>query len=290
MDVNEAWRLHRRWSVVAAKTADDLSRWRSINLALVLLGALLGALAAQSQWFSKTVTIVLGGTAAGALAIAGIIQAKMLTADQIHARVGTRAGSEAFKGIVFQYLAGVAPFAGADRAAALAKKVSDAEGLAADCASLVAGSEPDAKEIPAVQGVADYVKKRAEEQRDWHDSRTAKHKARARNWRRAELISTGAAAALAAVGGVWHGPNLSAWVAVATTAGTAFAAHLASQQHDRIADAYARTVLTLSAALRSFDAARTTEEEAADFVAKVEQILAAQNETWVSLFSVRSGA
>ena len=53
MDVDEAWRLQRQWSVVATKTADDLTRWRSINLGLIVLGALLGALAAQSQWFPQ---------------------------------------------------------------------------------------------------------------------------------------------------------------------------------------------------------------------------------------------
>jgi hypothetical protein len=290
MDVDEAWRLQRQWSVVATRTADDLNRWRSINLGLIVFGALLGALAAQTQWFPRTMTVVLGAVGAAALAVAGIIQARLLTADRIRARVGTRAASEALKGIVYQYLAGVEPFSGPDRNANLAEKVSEVERLAADHASLVAGVAPGATAVPQVNGVADYVGKRAEDQRSWHEQRTAKHKARARYWRTAELIATGAAAVLAAVGGVWHGPNLSAWVAVATTVGTAFAAHLASQQHDRIADTYARTVLSLKDAIRRFAADSATKEEAADFVANVEQVLAAQNDAWVSLFSAKSGA
>jgi SMODS and SLOG-associating 2TM effector domain 1/Protein of unknown function (DUF4231) len=290
MDVGEAWQLQRRWSVVATKTADDLNRWRSINLGLIVLGALLGALAAQSQWFPPTMTLVLGAAGAAALAVAGIIQARLLTADRIRARVVTRAGSEALKGIVYQYLAGVEPFASKNRNANLAEKVGEVERLAADHASLVAGAAPDARAVPQVNGVADYVEKRAEDQRSWHEQRTAKHKALARYWRTAELIATGAAAFLAAVGGVWHAANLSAWVAVATTAGAAFAAHLASQQHDRIADTYAQTVLSLNDAIRRFDAESATKDEAAAFVANVEQVLAAQNDAWVGLFSARSSA
>jgi Flp pilus assembly protein TadB len=235
-------------------------------------------------------TVVLGAVGTAALAAAGTIQARLLTADRIRARVGTRAASEALKGIVYQYLARVEPFSGSDRNANPADKVSEVERLAADHASLVAGAAPGARAVPHVNGVADYLRKRAEDQRNWHEQRTAKHKAQARHWRTAELIATGAAAVLAAVGGVWHGPNLSAWVAVATTAGAAFAAHLASQQHDRVADSYARTVLSLNDAIRRFAAESATKEEAAEFVANVEQVLAAHNDAWVGLFSAKSGA
>ena len=287
LSVNEVWQLHRRWSLVATRTADHLDRWRSRNLALVLLGALFAALASQSQWFSQTVTVVLGAIGAATLALAGVIQARLLTADRIRARVATRAVSEALKGIVYQYLAGVEPFGGVDRNVTLVEKTNEVERLSADYALLLSGVAPDIIEVPQVKGVADYVRLRAEEQRDWHDQRTAKHREQAHSWRAAELIATAAAAVLAAVGGAWHGSNLSSWVAVATTAVTAFAAHLAGQQHERIADSYGRTVVSLNAALRSFDADRATEEEAAAFVANVEQVLAAQNETWVGLFSVR---
>jgi hypothetical protein len=153
-------------------------------------------------------TVVLGAVGTAALAAAGIIQARLLTADRIRARVGTRAASEALKGIVYQYLARVEPFSGSDRNANPADKVSEVERLAADHASLVAGAAPDARAVPHVNGVADYLRKRAEDQRNWHEQRTAKHKAQARYWRTAELIATGAAAVLAAVGGclAWAEP------------------------------------------------------------------------------------
>jgi hypothetical protein len=286
--VEEAWRLHRRWSLVAEKTAAHLHRWRARSLALVLLGAVLGALASQSRWFSGTVTVVLGAVSAVVLALAGVVQARLLTREQARARTATRAASEALKGIVFQYLAHVAPFVGAGRDAALVEQVDEVERLSADHAALLSGVQPDGRALPQVDGVADYVRLRAVEQRDWHDQGAAAHGAQARLWRTAELIATAAAAALAAVGGAWHGSNLSAWVAVATTAGTAFAAHLATQQHDRIADSYARTVVSLESMLRHFDASSGTEEEAAAFVANVEQLLAAQNEGWVGLFTAAS--
>lgn len=290
MRVEDAWKLQRQWSVVAASCTAALDRWRSVNLVLLLLGALLGAFAAQDEWFPKRVTVTLGAVGAAALAAAGIVQSQLLTAARVRTRVGSRAAAEALKGVVFQYLARVTPFADGDRDTTLGAKVTEVEQLAADYASLVSGVQPDAKPLPVVQGVADYVRERAEEQRDWHDRRVAAHRSLARRWRVAELLATLAAAVLAAVGGVLHGPDLSAWVAVATTAGTAFAARLAGQQHERVAEAYARTVLSLNAALRSFEADTASPPEAADFVATVEQVLAAQNESWVGLFSVRSTA
>jgi hypothetical protein len=287
MRVDEAWRVHRQWSIVATRAGDQLNRWRRINLSLLVAGSVLGALAAQDNWLARSVTVAVGAASAGVLAIAGLVQARLLTADKVRARAGTRAASEAIKGLVYQYLAAVAPFAGPERDSELGLKVTEAQQMAMGFAALVVGTAPDDTAPPQVGGVVDYVRMRAQDQRNWHASRTMEHKRLALRWRVAELLATAAAAILAAVGGTVHGPDLSAWVAVATTVGTAFAAHRASQQHDRIADSYARTVLDLDAALQSFAPDVSTDTQAAEFVMTVERILAAQNDAWVSLFTVR---
>jgi hypothetical protein len=203
--------------------------------------------------------------------------------------VGTRAASEALKGIVYQYLARVEPFSGSDRNANLAEKVSEVERLAADHASLVAGAAPDARAVPHVNGVADYLRKRAEDQRNWHEQRTAKHKA-------CPLLADGRTDRYRSGRRPCGGRRCLAWAEPVRLGRCCHDGRccvcrpLASQQHDRIADSYARTVLSLNDAIRRFAAESATKEEAAEFVANVEQVLPAQNDAWVGLFSAKSGA
>jgi hypothetical protein len=283
--VDDAWQHHRRWSKVASESSRTLSRWRARNLALILSGAVLGALAAQDQWFPTGLTIALGALGAAALAVAGIVQNRMLSPDKVRTRAESRAASESLKAVVYQYLAKVAPFAGPDRDDQLAAKVDAVQNLARSYLSLAITTEPEGTPLPAVTSIDDYVTKRAEDQADWHARRISHHERLGRLWRNVELLATASAAVLAAVGGVLHGPDLSAWVAVATTAGAAVAAHIASEQHDRIAAGYASTTEELQRLIRDFRRAGQTPEAAARFAAAVERVLAAQNQSWSSLIS-----
>lgn len=287
MLVEDLWRLHQQWSVVAARTAAELRRWRVVNLSLILSASALGALAAQRSWFPQPLPVVLGTAAAVALALAGIVQARLLTAEKVRARTTTRAVAETLRGLVYQQLAGVGPLTGPEAGSRLSAKVDEVQSLAGDHAVLVVGSEPENTPLPKVNGVADYLRERAQEQRTWHEAATRRHRSKARRLRRAELVATIAAAVLAAVAGAADTSALSPWLGVATTAGTAFAAHLAGEQHDRIAGAYARTVLDLDGVLRDFHPATATDQQAARFVSEVETVLGAQNDSWVSLFTVK---
>jgi SMODS and SLOG-associating 2TM effector domain 1/Protein of unknown function (DUF4231) len=283
--VEDAWQRHRRWSKVADETRESLNRWRSRNLALIVLGAVLGALAAQNEWFSSEVTTTFGALGAATLAAAGFIQSRMLGADQVRTWTEARSASESLKAVVYQYLAKVAPFAEPDRDARLADRVDAVQDLAKDYLKLAMTTEPDAKPVPNVSGIADYVTKRAQDQVNWHSKRVREHERLGKRWRNAELIATGSAAVLAAVGGALHGPDLSAWVAVATTVGAAVAAHIASAQHDRIAAGYASTVEELQRLCRELGRGVPTPEAAAGFVVNVERTLATQNQGWASLIS-----
>jgi hypothetical protein len=284
--VEDAWQRHRRWSKVAGESRRSLTRWRSRNLGLIVSGAVLGALAAQNEWFPRRVTITLGVLGAAALAAAGVVQNQMLSRDKVRTWAESRAASESLKGIVYQYLAKVAPFDGRDRDNQLAAKVDAVQDLAKSHLQLAMTTEPDETPVPDVTGIDDYMKKRAEQQADWHTRRIPYHERLGRRWRNAELLATGSAAVLAAVGGALHGPDLSAWVAVATTAGAAVAAHIASEQHDRVAAGYASTTEELQRLCRNFRRDEPTPEAAAQFVAAVERVLATQNESWASLISL----
>jgi hypothetical protein len=283
--VEEAWQRHRRWSSVANRTRRSLDRWRYRNLALIIIGAVFGALAAQAGWFSAGMTGALGAAGAAALALAGLVQSQLLSADRVRTWRESRAASESLKAVVYQYLAGVAPFNGPDRDGQLAATVDAVQDRARSHLQRAMAAEPDTQPVPAISGIADYVTARAEEQANWHADRVRTHERLARRWRGAELAATGSAAVLAAAGGVLHGPDLSAWVAVATTIGAALAAHVAGAQHDRIAAAYASTADELQRMLGRFDQGSASASDAARFVADVERVLATQNQSWASLIS-----
>ena len=80
--VEGAWRRQRQWSIAARNGRARLERWRRVNLILLVIGAILGAVAAQSSWL-RSVTAIAAGAAAWALAVAGILQQRFLNADEV---------------------------------------------------------------------------------------------------------------------------------------------------------------------------------------------------------------
>jgi len=282
--LTHAWSAHRQWSLVASHARRSLDRWRTTYLTLLLVGSVLTALATRDDLGAGAVRTTLASGAAVALALATFVQARFLTAPFTRERSRTRAAAEGLKGLVYQYLAGVAPYDAADRAAVLEEKVADLEEQVEDLAHLVVEVEPDDRPLPSVAGIADYRRDRAEGQRLWHVQSARRHLQRARGWRAAELLSAAAATVLAAVGGVTHPQDIAVWVSVATTFAAAFAAQSAAAQHDRVAESCARTAHDLGTLLRRFDPTAATPDTAAGFVSDVEGVLAAQNRTWLSLF------
>jgi Protein of unknown function (DUF4231) len=108
------WHRHRQWSEAAAAAQSHLNQWRQRNLALLVLGALAGALAAQKLPSSVFVTAA-AAVSAVSLALAALVQRTALTSDDTARWTGARAASEALKAEAHRYLIGVKPYDGADR-------------------------------------------------------------------------------------------------------------------------------------------------------------------------------
>jgi hypothetical protein len=47
--LEEVWTEQRRWSKVAVEAGDQLGRWRVVNMWLLVIGATLSALGAQTR-------------------------------------------------------------------------------------------------------------------------------------------------------------------------------------------------------------------------------------------------
>lgn len=283
MQVEEAWRRHRQWSALARRRLIGLIRLRRLNVGLVLLGAVLGAVAAQNGLLTPIWTRVVAAVGAAALATAAFIQGGWLTAERVQERVAARAASESLKAVVYQRLSAVGPFAGSAGESRLDDVVDEVARHAANLSAAYNTVEPDTKPMPQFSGLVGYVEERAKDQQNYHKRAAGKRLLLEKRWRAAEVSATLIAALLSAVGGALGGAILSVWVGVATTVASALAAHIASEQHARIAAGYAQTADKLDRLLRRFDPAHSDEKTAATFVADIEQVLNAQNDSWATL-------
>jgi SMODS and SLOG-associating 2TM effector domain 1/Protein of unknown function (DUF4231) len=280
--VARAWTRQRQWSVAANVGRDRISRRRRLNLILLVVGALAGAVAAVTTW-PQPLTQTAAAVAALAAAAAGAVQKRWLTGQELSRRATARAASEAVKAEVYRYLAGVGPYARADRDEVLATALDEAQAPARNLLVDLHSGHADDKPLPAVHDLPSYVENRARAQADWHRDRIGQHQRTASRIRAAELTATAVAAvvsALTAVGIV----ELAALVGAATTTAAAFAAHLAATRHDRIAGSYAVTAEQLDQLIHRLPA-DPDPATAAAFVDAVERILLAQNQGWGSLVS-----
>jgi hypothetical protein len=278
----QAWARQRQWSVAADAGRDRISRRRQLNLALLVVGALAGAVAAVANW-PQPITQAAAAVAALAAATAGAVQKRWLTGQELSRWATARAAAEAVKTEVYRYLASVGPYARADRDTVLASALDEAQAPAHDLLADLHGVHADDKPLPTVHNLPTYVEKRARAQADWHRGRIGQHKKAASRIRAAELTATAVAAvvsALTAAGIV----DLAALIGAATTTAAAFAAHLAATRHDRIAGSYAITAEQLDRFVQRLPA-DPDPATAAAFVDNVEQVLLNQNQGWGSLVS-----
>jgi SMODS and SLOG-associating 2TM effector domain 1/Protein of unknown function (DUF4231) len=282
--LNAVWLGHRQWSKAASTAQKNLSRWRSWNLVLLVLGAVAAAFAAQS-WLVPGAVAALAAVSAFLLAAAGFIQGTMLTADNTSRWTDARAASEALKAETHRYLIGVKPYAGPDRAERLRAQLDTIQGRAQRLLVDQQLADVEADDLPTVDTFELYIEKRAQEQATWHMEKARQRQGQARRLRFFQLAATAAGALLAAVAGALPGAHLVAWTAAATTIAAAFATHLAATQYQRLATSYAATVDQLQRLIVGVNPKTASADQRTQFVAEVERVLAAQNEGWVDLFS-----
>ena len=280
--LNAVWRGHRQWSKAAGIAQKSLNQWRLSNLVLLVLGAVVAAFAAQT-WLVSAAAATLAAVSAALLAAAGLVQGSMLTSENSSRWTGARAASEALKAETYRYLAGVKPYAAADRAERLRAQFDTVQARSKDLLVRQQLAAADGRPLPGVRTFESYRKERALGQADWHRGKIAEHMGTARKLRFCQLGATAAGAVLAAVAGALPGAHLAAWTAAATTIAAAFAAHIAATQHQRIAASYAATADQLQRLVDSVDPKTASADQQAQFVADVERVLAVQNDGWVDL-------
>jgi hypothetical protein len=277
-----AWRRHRQWSLAAQGARTRLDRWRWWNLALLVLGAVAGAVAAQPD-LPTPVATGFAIAAAVVLAVAGLIQANLLNKDQTARWTKARAASEALQAEVYRYLAGVAPYDGADRGDVLESRQAEVRRRTEDLLVDQQRTESDGRPLPALHDIGTYVTRRAQGQADWHRRKTGEHLRKARNLRICQIAATGTGVVLSALTGFVPSLHLTTWTAALATIAAAFGTQLAATQHQSIAAGYALTADQLDDLIAAFDPVSAPAPAQAQFVAEVERVLANQNDGWTDL-------
>jgi hypothetical protein len=281
-----AWAKQSVWSQTANKLKRPLFLARTTSLWLTIAAAVLATVAVQIGSLSDLAARILAAVAALAMGLVALLQ-NATSRDRVQDWTRARSVSEALKAEVFTFLAGVAPYRGADRSDRFLQNVNHILAGADDLTPSTIGVQPKKRDLPAVRDLPTYMSDRVQQQIDtYYRPQSAAMKHRADLYRSAEraLAVLALFVSFATTITPWRG--ITAWSPVITTVLAAVAAHAAVHRFDALALEYARCCeqlerLMLNRPDASADAT-TVEKADDDFVAAAEGVISIQNEAWMS--------
>lgn len=280
------WDKQSLWSQAATNMKLSLFRARTTSLWLTLLAAILATLAVQIATASDTAARVLSGLAALAMGLVALSQTAT-SRGRVQNWTRARSVSEALKAEAFTFLAGVAPYRGANREQQLRLNVDQILESAADLTACVIGLVPEKRRPPEVSDISTYASARVQQQvAEYYRPMSAAMKRRADLLRLVEIVLAIAALVLSFGTAVTGWQALTAWSPVITTIVAAVAAHTAVHRYDALALEYARTYEQLERLLLNRSTASVGPQRAQvfddEFVAAAERVISIQNEAWMS--------
>lgn len=288
--VETIWQRQAAWSRAAAEAKRAITRARLTVAALTAAAAVCGTLANQLGQAQRGAGRALAIAAAAALLLVPVA-ARWAGRDAVHAWTRLRSVSEALKADAYRYLAGVAPFGGADRDAVLLGRLDALMGDAGDLVGRTLDAAPAARPLPAVSDVATYLTERLQRQVDGYYLPRARRMGRVAQRIRyvATALTVAAAGVSATVGVLGDNLGLTAWIGVAATVTTALVGYGAAQQYEHHQIEYAGTADQLTRLRLCREAGQGWTDDDA-FVAEAEQIISLSNEGWMARVIEQDGA
>ena len=280
--VDSVWGHQSVWSQTADLLKTRIDRLRSVMLGLGVASAVLTTFAAQVASLSSSGGKVLALAAGVAVGLVPLVRAR-LGRDAVSRWTRARAVAEELKAEVYPFLAGVAPFRGADRGAVLVERTNRVQEEAADLLMHTASVDPVPRESPGVHDVDSYVQARLIPQIRWYQHK-ARGLARRLAWaRRVEVVLSVLGVVLAAVAATWAVTAAAAWVAVVTTVTAAVSSHVAASRWEYQLVEYLRTAGELGRLHEGWIGAVSPGEATADrLVDRCEQVVSTQNDGWMA--------
>lgn len=278
--LSDAWAQQRLWSRTATRLRRRLDRARTGALVLAIAAAVLAVAAVQLAGTGATLGRALGAAAAVSAGLTTLLQGQVDT-HRIRAWIRARSASEGLKSEVYAYLAGGSAYADpAVRDHVLAERTRRLVDDLADLQRLTLGTAVEEEPLPAVNGLEDYLTRRVDEQiTGYYRPRAVLYERRVRRLRTVGVALGVATVLLSAVAASFEVPSLAAWVPVATTAGTALAAHVAATRYDHLVVEYLRTARRLEHLRGTRDGAPGS---GARLVDACEDAIAAENRGWTA--------
>jgi hypothetical protein len=303
--VESIWSRRLAWSGAADRLKTRLLRARLASLVFGGLGAILSATTVSVASFKYPVArAVLGWAGMAALALGTLVTRRLLSGEAVRNWARARSVAEAITAEIWGYRAGVDPYAGPDAALFLSDRVRELEKNVQDLEWYVGQVVPEVltereRPPPAVSS-ADWIERRVLSQAsDYYRKSAGKLARRLATLRQVEVILGVAAALCSALVGwfakdsssqyAWLGTGVAPWVAVLTTLGGAFGAHIAASRYDFLVMSYSATARHLEYLVERWRANGMPRDPKhwSEFVRECERAIAVQNETWLAKWAER---
>jgi SMODS and SLOG-associating 2TM effector domain 1/Protein of unknown function (DUF4231) len=284
--IQALWDEHVGWSQTAGRLKSRLTLWRSVVLALTVVGAALQTLAATVE--ISPIRVGAGAAGTVALGLVPFLTRYFLTAEDTGKWLRARSVSEGIKSEIFAYLASAEPYSGPDALDTLRKKTRDirewGRNLELERAKVASPTAP----APPILDADAYLRSRVYQQVNEYYRPKAKQNAdRAEQFRRVEIAFAGLAAVLSAIATFLGDPmsaQLGPWVAVLTTIGGSIAAHAAASHYDFQATTFFATARQLEDLAQDWQATGKSapSKEWSELVHACEEAISATNRAWMA--------
>ena len=287
--VQWAWQRQSIWSQTADALKAVADRLWKLRLALTVAAAALALAGGQLKMVYLPASIVLAVAAALAMASVGLLRGRH-NAEQVRRWTRARSVSEAIKTEVFLYLSQSGGYDGSDRDRRLESEVRRLEQEAGDLQRYTEEIRAKERPLPAVHDVDSYLEVRVRQSQldGYYKPKARFMRQRLRQLKAVEVTLALVAAALAAVASI--SPSVGAWAAVATTAGGAVAAYVASARYEFSWIEYSRTASELQRLLDRRTAPDGRMLSGSELVGECEQVISVQNQAWMAKWGEESAA
>ena len=286
--VEWAWQRQSVWSQTADRLRRGPSRARRCALALTLAAAACALGSSQLQPAHRAVSVSLAVLAA-VLGTAVAVLRGTRSQEAVARWTRARATAEALKTLVFEHLATADSPGSAARDQALEAAVRSLESRVGDLERFAPGVTAVDRSLPDVHDVPSYLHHRVRQQVEgFYEPRGKRYARRLTVVRAVEIGLALAAAALGALSAT--APTIGAWASVATTAAAAVTAHAAAERYEVLVDEYSRTSSRLRYLLTRPVGAHGEPLSGARLVQECEQVIAVQNQTWISTWTTHDGS
>jgi SMODS and SLOG-associating 2TM effector domain 1/Protein of unknown function (DUF4231) len=279
------------WSETAnqLKARLDLVRWTVFVLSIG--GALAAAIASQILPEAGATSHALFATLGAVLLMgATFLSGRLLRDTDVQAWARARAAAEALKREAFRSATKAQPYDTSTADELLKKEREKIEGQLTDLRDRQVEAVREGSAPRGALNPEQYRERRVRPQIDWYKSKAHGYRKIATRLRRTEFTLGLAAAIITALAGALGkkfdiGPmafDFAALTAVLTTVSTAIVAHIEASRYQHLVTSYLAAAARLEDLDTDFNAARTNAGTWSEFVNSCEDVIAAENNSWVA--------